>query len=177
MAVLEPPKPRSTLEEGPEGLRITIPVKAHPLFLCIAGLWIVMGIFGIVTMANHPRAGTERFPQEMFGPVILFSLFALCLILWNICRRQVVTVRAKVLMVRTEVMRIGRSREYDLQQVKNLRPAPTSGTSDWLAHLYRFPGFTPGSILFDYGARTFRFGPGIDEPEARKLIDAIQRHF
>jgi hypothetical protein len=32
-------------------------------------------------------------------------------------------------------------------------------------------------IAFDYGARTFRCGAGVDEPEARKLIEAIQRRF
>jgi hypothetical protein len=32
-----------------------------------------------------------------------------------------------------------------------------------------------GLISFDYGARTFTFGSGIDEPEANKLLEILQR--
>jgi hypothetical protein len=39
-----------------------------------------------------------------------------------------------------------------------------------------WPGFQ-GSIAFDYGAKTYRFGSGIDEPEARNIIGLLEsRH-
>ena len=33
-----------------------------------------------------------------------------------------------------------------------------------------------GTIAFDYGAKTFRFGDGLDEAEGRQIIKKIQAH-
>jgi hypothetical protein len=38
-------------------------------------------------------------------------------------------------------------------------------------------GFLPGSIAFDYGARTIRFAAGLDEAEARALVERINERF
>lgn len=32
-----------------------------------------------------------------------------------------------------------------------------------------------GMIAFDYGARTYRFGRGVDEAEAKQLVAELQR--
>jgi hypothetical protein len=34
-----------------------------------------------------------------------------------------------------------------------------------------------GSIAFDYGARTFRFGSGVDEAEAKQILAEIQQKY
>jgi hypothetical protein len=34
-----------------------------------------------------------------------------------------------------------------------------------------------GSLAFDYGARTFRFGTSIDEAEAKQIVAEIQQKF
>ena len=33
-----------------------------------------------------------------------------------------------------------------------------------------------GNIAFDYGAKTYRFGSGIDEAEARKIVGLLESH-
>ena len=37
-------------------------------------------------------------------------------------------------------------------------------------------GFGDGNLAFDYGARTYRFGFGLDEAEAKLLLDALRPH-
>ena len=37
-------------------------------------------------------------------------------------------------------------------------------------------GFAGGKLRFDYGMKTIKFGIGIDEAEARYLIDEIVKH-
>ncbi len=38
-----------------------------------------------------------------------------------------------------------------------------------------FWGLTGGKLKFDYGLKTIKFGNGIDEAEAKHLIDEIKR--
>ena len=74
-----------------------------------------------------------------------------------------------------DILGFGRSKEYDLPSVKNLRIAFT------LAE-YQFDLPTQslgdgGTIAFDYGAKTFRFGGGLDEAEASHLIELLKSRY
>ena len=177
MARIEPPKPRSTMEESPGELRIVIPARANPFLLFFIGLWILMMAFGFIMMATDSRVPREQGPPVlMFLPFLLvFGSIAASIFLWNAFGRELILVKDKTLTLRGELLGLGRSREFDLTQVKNLRPAPPSALPEWFASFQRFPGFSAKTILFDYGAKTFRFGSGIDEPEARRIIEAIGR--
>lgn len=177
MARIEPPKPRSSLEETPGELRIVIPLRANPVLLVLIGFWLLMMVSGSIMMATDSRFQEEQGPPLfLILPFLLvFGSIGTAIFLWNTFGKEVITVRDKTLILRGEILGLGRSREFDLSQVKNLRPAHPSALPDWIVSFLRFPGFSPKTILFDYGARTFRFGPSIDEPEARKLIEAIER--
>lgn len=165
------------MEETPEGLRIVIPVRANPFLLFFIGLWILMMAFGFIMMATDSRFHGEKGPPVlMFLPFFLvFGPIVATVFLWNAFGKELILVRDKTLTLRGELLGLGRSRDFDLTQVKNLRPAPPSALPEWFASFQRFPGFSAKTIFFDYGAKTFRFGPSIDEPEARRIIEAIER--
>jgi hypothetical protein len=38
-------------------------------------------------------------------------------------------------------------------------------------------GMSGGLIAFDYGAQTFRFGAGVDEAEAKHILEKITARF
>ena len=77
------------------------------------------------------------------------------------------------LLLRPDAMVIARelngrevyAREYAIGNISNLRVVPNVPW-EW--------GFGGGKIAFDYGARTFRFGAGIDEAEARDIVSQMQ---
>jgi hypothetical protein len=69
----------------------------------------------------------------------------------------------------------GRSNEYDLPSVKNLRIAFTLANTNLTIPAQSFGG--GGSIAFDYGAKTFRFGGGLDDAEAAHLIDVLKSRY
>ena len=72
---------------------------------------------------------------------------------------------------------LGRERVYDLNQVCNLRVSPPQ--SDFWAPraALRMLDLAGGAVSFDYGARTVQFGTGIDEPEARMIIDRLNERY
>jgi hypothetical protein len=80
-------------------------------------------------------------------------------------------------VIRRQIGRWGRSQEFDLTQVRDLRAAgmffhPWS----FKASLF-FWGIGGGNIAFDYGAKTYRFGASLEEAEARQLVKTIKERF
>jgi len=72
---------------------------------------------------------------------------------------------------------MGRDRNFDLAHVKDLRVAPQSYSPSSMSAGTQFWGLSGGPIAFDYGAKTFRFGASLDEPEAREVVAAMSaRH-
>jgi hypothetical protein len=75
------------------------------------------------------------------------------------------------------VLGFGNVREFDLAEVRDLRidrPYPGITTLTWNSPAQMFG---TGTIAFDYGAKTFRFGLGLDESEARQLVARLNsRH-
>jgi hypothetical protein len=78
-----------------------------------------------------------------------------------------------VLTMRREPIGIPLRKGYDLLNVRNLRVVPFD-ESLWSR---RDPWTPTGPLAFDYGARTVRFGAGIDEAEARMIVDSIRTRF
>ncbi len=48
--------------------------------------------------------------------------------------------------------------------------------SPW-GHAGQFWGVGQGIITFDYGAKTFRFGSGLDEAEAKMILSEITQRY
>jgi len=103
--------------------------------------------------------------------------FAIYIVLWSICGREVVILRADSLAIRKEVFGVGRSHEYEIGSVRRLRvAAATYNPFDFKSGL-QFWGLGGGVIAFDYGAGTVRFGSGIEEGEAHDIVEQLSsRH-
>ena len=92
--------------------------------------------------------------------------------LWNAIGREVVGLRPGVLVVRRGVAGLGFRREYRLADVRRLRVSPPPRDASRWAPPLRF-GRDPGVIAFDHGARTVRFGEGLDEAEASLVLEEL----
>jgi hypothetical protein len=87
----------------------------------------------------------------------------------------VIEVSKGSLIRRIHIAGLGINREYDVSHIKALRLSPMDTTSSRQASYSTFPfGKTAGPIAFDYGAKTIRFGGGIDEAETKHLIEELR---
>jgi len=79
--------------------------------------------------------------------------------------RDIIQVINGMVEIRKEAFALGFSKQYLMQEIRDLRFLPESGSGK--RHSER-------SIAFDYGAKTIKFGDGIDESEAKQLIATIR---
>ena len=119
-------------------------------------------------MVSTARGGEAGF-FEVWLVVAVAGVVVVYGWLWTAIGREVVGLRPGVIVVRRDVAGLGLSREYSLADVRNLRvSAPPSDAGRWSSPI-RF-GREPGVIAFDHGARTVRFGEGLDEAEASLVL-------
>lgn len=67
--------------------------------------------------------------------------------------------------------------EYEAQEVRNIRVAsPSISPFNITPSQFRYMSQQP-TIAFDYGAKTFRFGGGLEEAEAKYIVAEIVNRF
>jgi len=173
MAKIDPSKFRAQISDERGGLRIVIPPirKWHPiLFLSI---FIAAWVYGLISIVRqgHNKGGGLPLPYAVLAMSVGLGLVTYTLF-WQVLGREVIIVNGQWLKTRREIGRWGRTHEYMLAQIRDLRAA--QGNEQ--------PSFSSGmsggtSIAFDYGAKTYRFGRDVDEAEAKEIVKTIKNRF
>ena len=72
-------------------------------------------------------------------------------------------------------------KDFLAEHIKGLRVSSSNVSPSlvlWLYYYFSLPDrLQVGSLVFDYGAQTFRFGTSIDEAEAKQIVEEIQQKF
>lgn len=170
---------RSSVEDTGRGLEIVIPARRRWFTLLFLAFWLLFWTFGGITAVMQLFA-----PDTPIG-VDLFMLVWLCgwaageavvatIILWMLRGQEVVTVTPHALLVRREVFGLGPTHEFDVAHISDIRasPVPFGALSSTGPLALLRQGI--GTIAFDYGAKTYRFGISMEEAEARLLIKRIE---
>jgi hypothetical protein len=144
--------------------------------------------------AGHSGQGF-RDAGESWGEIVLVGFVGLLFwtlagiivykaLRWQLGGREVIVIHEGILEMRREAGRRRRSESFQLSEVRNLRYAPEPAVTGPMlsfskslrsAQVYlRSEG---GSIAFDHGGRTHRFGIGVPEAESRCLIATIRARF
>jgi hypothetical protein len=194
-----PPPPRHAIEDLGTSLKISIPSRKHWFVIPFLGFWLIGWAFGEIVVGGTLLAG---FINILFGKSLessgiepaacsgvgLFLLawlgiwtvggaFTIYAFLWQLAGKEIVEVSLQSITTSRQVLGFSRPKEYLAEHIKDLRVAPPgNGWFGW-PRATSFWGLSGGSVAFDYGARTFRFGSGADEAEAKQIIAAIQQRF
>jgi hypothetical protein len=178
--VVAPAPRRSTVLDRPDGLEIVVPAKRNAFIMLFLFAWLGGWAFGEFSALSGLLRGTD-------GPVpfLLFWLigwtagggFAAFVFFWMLAGRERIVLRPRVLAIRREIFGLGRTREYDLAHVKNLRVSPAVYDPFGWTGAARFWGVGGGLVTFDYGAKAIRLAASIDEPEAAQVVQEMRaRH-
>ena len=109
---------------------------------------------------------------------LLFWLVGLLLfgyqLIWQLLGKEVVTLTGDVLRIRQQMGPLGITQNYDVQHVHYLRTQP----DEWPTSLDKAQRgeWADGSVLFDYGAKTIRFGKMLREAEAKRIVAFLREH-
>ena len=178
MVKMNPSASRVTVTDGPGGLRVLIPAKRNWFIILFMGFWLCMWAVGefmvpIQFLKGEIPGITVMFILAWLGAWTVGGAFAIYLWLWNLMGRQIITMHGHTLTTRRDIGGYGYDKEYDVSQVRDLRvSAMKLNAWDYSASL-QFFGLGGGLVAFDYGAKTYRLGVGLDEAEANLVVGKI----
>ena len=199
MKIITPPKPRHTSEVNNEEITISIPVKkrwaelvwflfflvffSQPFYLL--GKAAILYYFSLAGLYGEVPDNTDRtimVPLAIGALTIIalgfliIELWAVYSLLWRLAGKEVVTATKDVFVVTRNLFGWKRYKAYKTSDISALRISrPNDYRSELFSEFRRMFGGA-GTIAFDYGAKSFRFGAGLDEAEGRQIIRKIQAH-
>ncbi|MCB8943230.1 MAG: hypothetical protein H6658_05700 [Ardenticatenaceae bacterium] len=189
MPVVIPPSARHTISRQEDTLEIIIPVDKNWLLIISLSISLILWVSAeVVTLGALIFMFDPSLPERINQPSIGGSLITLiiwtiggCLglyvLLWQLIGKEKITVNHGGLTIRREIFGFSRPKEYLANHITGLRVSTDRhNLPDWV-RLLNLWGIESGILAFDYGAKTFRFGNGIGEAEAKQIFNEIQLHF
>ena len=171
-----PEAARFRSEVTPEGYRVVIPARRNWFVLVFLLAWLGGWVFGELSASSELFRGADKTPVGFLSFWLVGwtvgGIFAAAAVLWQIAGREIITLESGNLSYRVEALGIGRTRSFRASEVKSLRSTDYA-ISTFANQRNWFPpvlGSGFGPVAFDYGARTFRVAPSLDEAEAKMLV-------
>lgn len=190
---VKPPALKHTTDDLGDKLVITIP-SGRSLFAGIVRcLWlafyVVCEAFFIyilmISLAEQPQPPLY-FTIMMLAVIVFFAGFTAAYayaLFWEFYGKEIVQITKLSLTLNRNILGRSSPREYSAESIKDLRTVPASiarnrpGFTLISSSLFPMARATIGSLCFDYGAKTFEFGAGIDEAEAKQIVAEIKQKF
>ena len=181
---VEPQAARYRSEVTPDGYRVVIPVTRNWFVILFMYAWLTGWAFGELNVSAQLARGGDKMPAAFLSFWLvcwtLGGLLWIATLIWQLAGREVVSIGPTMLSYRGEAFGLGRTSSFRLATVKDLRPTADPVNilmyrRSWLPPIF---GVWPryGSVAFDYGARTFRIAPSLDEAEAKLLVKELSAH-
>jgi hypothetical protein len=104
-------------------------------------------------------------------------VFAIYAWLWQVLGKEIVNVHGQRFRIRRDIGGFGFDKEYDLLQMRDLRVGQVAFNPLEFSSSLQLWGIGGGVIAFDYGTKTYRFGAGLDEAEAKHVVTAIKQRY
>ena len=190
--VVKPPGPKHTSEDLGDKLLISIPSLKNWFLVFFLGFWLILWVIGEVGILLFLILDTGKNGYD--GPPILFLIvwiifwtigggFAIYQLAWQIAGKEVVEVTTQGITISRAVLGLHSSKEYSANYIKELRVSSSNMNLSHPMLMWSYSSSSPwrhnviGSLAFDYGAQTFRFGMSIDGAEAKQIVAEIQQNY
>jgi hypothetical protein len=176
---VEPQAARFRSEITPEGYRIVIPARRNWLILIFLCAWLGGWVFGELSVSWELLRHADKAPTAFLSIWLVGwtvgGAFVIATLFWQLAGREIITVSPTALSYRAEALGLGRTRSFRISDVKDLRSTEyaVSAFSNQRAWFPPILGSGFGPVAFDYGARTFRVAPSLDEAEAKILVKEL----
>ena len=178
MTIIKPGAARSIISTTIRGLEIVIPSKKNIFLILFLAVWLAGWAFGEFTVPTeffkgNPNSGSIIFTSVWLVFWTIGGGFAIYTWLWNVAGKEIITINSLTLSTKKDLFGYGRVKEYEMSSVTNMRVSPQPFNPFDFSSGLMFWGIGGGVIAFDYGAKTYRFGSGIDEAEANQILARI----
>ncbi len=173
-----PAKPRHMAVFAAHGIRIVIPSRRSVVQMLFVPIWLAAWSYGEVMAFNNLLRGFEGFVAVWFCAWTMGGIFAVAGLCWQLAGQEIFDVSERALWIRRRVFGFTvYTRKYALAHVEALRISPEYADAPGWNPSRKPSSWNGGPLAFDYGAATIRFGSGIDEAEAKDVLDEIRMKF
>lgn len=173
---LSVPARRFAVRNRADGLEIVIPAQCNILVAIFLAAWLGAWYFSerwtIQALLHGKESRVPLFLILWFVGWTVAGIWTIIVWLWLFAGREILKVTPGTLSLRSEVLGIGVTREYSIEEVRNLRAVTIGDYSTWGWSVV--PRGDDG-LAFDYRAQTVHFGTWLDEPEASQIINELGR--
>lgn len=171
---------RARIKHDFNSLRIEIPSKKNwfviIFMLAWMGGWAVgeFSVIGILLRSDAPIFANAFLLFWLAGWTV-GGIFAIYSVLWMLIGSEIITIDRGILEIKKSIKGIGRKRSYEIKSIRNLDINPMQDMGIWGGNYNRNTfGMKGGRIKFDYGMKTIKFANGIDEAEARMILEKLK---
>jgi hypothetical protein len=181
MAKVDIGKGRTTINELPHGIEVIIPAKKNYFIILFLAFWMIGWFFGEVSAINTLLDSDSKAPKlfmlAWLGGWSVGGAFAIFIWLWNVKGKEIVRINGIELQHKRDFVLFSRSKEYEIANIKDLRANPQNTSMFGFNNGMEFWGFSGGAVAFDYGHSTHKFGSGLDEAEAKHIVQTIRNRY
>lgn len=177
----KPANGKAKIYEDINRLEITIPSIRVWIVIVFLIFWMGGWLFGEVSVIRIlMQSDTPAFANAFLMFWLLcwtvgggFVVFVIANMLGG---KEVIAVERGELRIFRGVWGVGRKKVYDISEIRNLQVNPEVYGSQLLSQMRSIYKLNSGTLKFDYGMKTVKFAAGIDEAEARFLMEKLSKN-
>jgi len=172
---------KARIEKTVNGIRISIPSKKNWFGLLFGTAWLGGWYAGFTSAYPMVFHGIEQGEIEAFMTFWLIGwtiggVSIVGMLLWGYFGKEKFYLERGEVLFEESVFGIGRKKRLQAIAINNIRTE--LGNDSWLGgNRWAFWGLGPGKIKFDYGLKTFSFGLGVDDAEAKHIKALLKEYF
>ncbi len=172
---------RAVITENYNGIEIIVPAKRNWFILVFLSFWLCawLGAEIFVPMMVFSHDGlVAGFALLWISFWTIGGFFAGCTWWWNVMGKEVINISQGVLTI-VRKGSLSKTKSYDLNEAKNFR-AQEDFADDFAFGRRRRGLMSPwnvaseGTIRFDYGMETVRFGDKLYQAEAEYILQRLR---
>ena len=171
---------RAIINDNITSLEIVIPVKRIWVVIIFFCFWLtgwlageVLAIWEVLSTAGGDSVNSFILIWLAGWTVGGFVVFKI--LLWNLMGKEILTFEQGQLTINRVGSLFFKPKVYDLNEVKNIRILQNLNNYPQWGRRNSFGPFDiGGTIAFDYGLKTIKFGAKLEEPEAKHILQLLR---
>jgi hypothetical protein len=169
---LEKERFKTLIVDGRE--QIEIPARRNWFVLLFLMFWLTMWTFGGIAAIISLLSKFSLFVIFWLCGWAVAWIFVAATISWQLTGRELVSTVGMDLELGHQMFGLKRMKLYRGSDILKLMvDAPGNSMFNFQFSVPFYHGANFGKLKFDYGAKTFRFGSGVEEAEARTILAKI----
>ena len=169
---------KALVEDSFNQIIITIPAPKSIPAAIFLGIWLCAWAGGeVMAIGMGVFAGgvISGFMLVWLAGWTFGGFFAFRAFVWIVSGKEIITVGQGELTVKKKNLLFYKPKTYSLNDAKKFRVRDDAANLGYYGRQNNVGGLTnTGTIKFDYGMKTIKFGTGVDEAEASYLLQKLK---